>query len=71
VWLVRTGRRAWFVVLPMTFLMAITVWSLGLQAADGKTPPANRVVAVLLVGLAAFLVVECVRAARRPAAAPV
>jgi carbon starvation protein len=72
VWLVRTGRRAWFVVIPMTFLMAITVWSLGLQAADadGKTPPANRVVAVLLVALAAFLVVECVRAVRRPAPAP-
>ena len=74
VWLMRTGRRAWFVVLPMLFLLAITVWSLvelALKEPSAKdpSPVSNRVVAALLIGLAAFLVAECVRAVRRPAAA--
>ena len=38
-------------------------------SAKDPSPVANRVVAALLIGLAAFLVAECVRAVRRPATA--
>ncbi len=82
VWLKRSGRRCWFTVLPMLFVMAITLWSLLGQArtffgsirdrATGALVPvtlANGVVAVLLAGLTALLVIEALRALRRPAAA--
>ncbi len=75
VWLKRSGRPYWFTLLPMLFVMAITVWSLGMQAARafrtelGLNPgTVNGVVAVLLVGLAGLLVVESLRGGgRRPA----
>jgi carbon starvation protein len=76
VWLRRTGRPCWFTVLPMLFMMTITVWSLLGQILTffrGKdvVAYANGVTAVLLLGLAALLAVESSRAllaARRPAA---
>ncbi len=75
VWLKRSGRPYWFTLLPMLFVMAITVWSLFLQATRafrsgfGLNPSSvNGVVAVLLVGLAGLLVVESLRR-RRPEAA--
>lgn len=85
VWLRRTGRPCWFTVVPMAFVMAITVWSLVLQivqfagkarAADGSlvgAQVANCAVGVVLVGLAAFFTFEASRALlrpRRPDAAP-
>jgi carbon starvation protein len=81
VWLRRSGKRVWFVALPMVFVLGITLWSLTGQAlgffrsttdATGALVPAmlaNGVVSVLLVGLAALLLVEGVRAVRRPAPA--
>jgi carbon starvation protein len=77
VWLKRMGRPTWFTVLPMLFVMTITVWSLVLQAigffdrvtdAAGALQPAalaNAVVTVLLLALAALLVADAVRAWRR------
>jgi carbon starvation protein len=79
VWLKRSGRAYWFTLAPMLFVMAITLWSLIGQAKgffgairDVKTgalmaaPLANGIVAVLLGGLAVFLVVEAARVLGRP-----
>jgi carbon starvation protein len=73
VWLHRTGRPSLFAVLPMAFVMTITLWSLVLQvrtaaatvAASGlhvDTATLNGVVSVMLIGLAVVLIVEGVRA---------
>jgi len=82
VWLRRTGRPSWFTHLPMAFVLTITVWALALQAwagltgwrgADGTVDAsllANGVVATALLALAGMVVVEAVRALRRPAARP-
>jgi carbon starvation protein len=81
VWLRRSGRRAWFTAVPMVFVLTITLWSLVGQAigffgqvrdpATGafRAPAlANGVLAVALVALASFLVLEAVRGRRRAAA---
>jgi carbon starvation protein len=73
VWLHRSGRRYWFTLLPMLFVMTITLWALILQGAaiagvlfNGAAPAAadvmNGVVAVLLFGLAALLITDGARA---------
>ncbi|MCK6460554.1 MAG: carbon starvation protein A [Planctomycetes bacterium] len=75
VWLRRTGRPCWFTVLPMLFMMTITVWSLAGQIltffrGGSVVAYANGVTAVLLLALAALLSFESSRAllaARRPA----
>jgi carbon starvation protein len=79
VWLRRSGRRCWFTVLPMIFVMGITVWSLAAQVkgylgkvADPKLRGmalANGSVGILLMLLTAFLLCEAARAlaGRRPA----
>ncbi len=79
VWLRRTGRPCWFTVLPMLFVMTITVWSLVAQIAttslvDAKTgdvlvaATANTVVGGTLILLTAFVVFESARALLRPVA---
>jgi carbon starvation protein len=35
VWLRKTGRRAWYVLAPMAFVMGITVWALSIQVFVG------------------------------------
>jgi carbon starvation protein len=78
VWLKRSGKRAWFTIGPMAFLLVITLWSLLGQfiqfsraAVDAKTGAlvipsvANAAVAVALFALTAFLVVEAGKAMRR------
>ena len=73
VWLYRSGRRCWYTVLPMMFLMTVTVSALVVQAGEGLTVlrtaglrwnPVllNGVVAVLLLGLTAVFVIEALRA---------
>jgi carbon starvation protein len=80
VWLHRTGRPSLFTVVPMAFVMTITLWSLVLQvrtaaatlAASGlhvDTVMLNGLVSVMLIGLAVVLIVEGFRAiqpAHRP-----
>jgi carbon starvation protein len=77
VWLVREGRRAWYVIGPMVFVMVTTVTAVALQALAGArtiaaqglsfTPPViNGLVAMLLLVLAVAFVVEALRAARKP-----
>lgn len=81
VWLHRTGRRCWYTVAPMVFVLAITLWSLVAQVLDfwgrrtheGAVVPANianAAVGVALIGLAVFIVVEALRALRRPFVEP-
>lgn len=77
VWLVREGRRAWYVIGPMVFVMVTTVTAVALQALAGArtiaaqglsfTPPViNGLVAMVLLVLAIAFVVEALRAARKP-----
>jgi carbon starvation protein len=60
VWLKRSGRRCWYTAVPMVFVMAITLWSLVLQAQVGlrssaAVPVINGVVSLVLIGLAVIL----------------
>ena len=78
VWLAKSGRAWWFTAAPMAFVMIITVWALlrqaytgatGFRAPDGSVNSIaliNAAVAVVLIGLAGTIVVEAVRAIRRP-----
>jgi carbon starvation protein len=79
VWLRKTGRKCWYVVLPMAFVMTITVWSLWLQVLDfaqkaragGENAGANyanAIVGLVLLALAVYFVFEAVRTFRRPSA---
>ncbi|MCC6284987.1 MAG: carbon starvation protein A [Phycisphaerales bacterium] len=77
VWLVREGRRCWYVVAPMVFVMAITAAALALQIGDGvrsvrlhgglvyEPRQLNAWVALVLAGLAAVYVVDAVLALGR------
>lgn len=69
VWLQRSGKRYWYTLAPMFFVMGITLWSLVLQARAAiggaielglrpDTMMMNGVVALALMVLAAFLVLE-------------
>ena len=81
VWLHRIGRRTAFTVLPMVFLLVITIWSLrgqiraaaavvAVHGARLDTTTANGVVCVLLLALTAVLLGETVRALRAGEPAP-
>ncbi len=75
VWLYRTGRRYWYTLAPMVFLMTVTVTALVLQAAEGVAAVRttglrwdatilNGVVAILMIGLTVVFVMEALRAAQ-------
>ena len=79
VWLRKNGKACWFTVLPMLFVMTITLWALSAQviAFFGKvkdpvtrafqmTPFWNGLVGSLLILLAGYLVVESSRALLKP-----
>jgi carbon starvation protein len=79
VWLRQKGKRYWFTLAPMLFLMTVTLWSLAgqtlefirilLAAQPGASvivQVANGAVAVLLFALTAFLVYEAIRVVSRP-----
>ncbi|MBI1909817.1 MAG: carbon starvation protein A [Deltaproteobacteria bacterium] len=77
VWLHRVGKRYWFTLIPMVFVMIITFWSLLKQidvayqqvlvreATAGVLPIINGVVALLLLFLALGVTVESVLVFRR------
>jgi carbon starvation protein len=80
VWLRRGGKRGLFVLIPMAFVLTITVWSLSVQALAAMraasafglkldAPTFNGGVSVLLIALALVLALEAIRALRRPEAA--
>jgi carbon starvation protein len=68
VWLKREGRRYWYTLLPMLFVLGVTLWSLVLQAqsalssAGGLIQTLNGLVALMLLGLALALIVFGTRA---------
>jgi carbon starvation protein len=72
-WLRRSGKPFLFTLLPMLFVLTITVWALGrialgsLAAAATRIEVANGAAAAVLIGLALFLVAQAVRTARRSA----
>jgi carbon starvation protein len=82
VWLARSGRTWWYTAAPMAFVMIITVWALVRQAWTGVTrfrsldgsvnsiALINGTVSIVLMALAGLIVIEAVRAVRRPVAAP-
>lgn len=72
VWLSRQGRRYWFTLLPMIFVMAVTLWSLAIQASGAvqrilagglglDIAALNGIVALVLIALAGVLVFEAAR----------
>jgi len=76
VWLRRSGRRNWFTVIPMLFVMGVTLWSLLIQMTgavgsvlqgDGRLgiDTVNGVVALMLALLAGLLIVEAGRTLRQ------
>lgn len=84
VWLRSTGRRTWYVLWPMVFVMFITVIALSIQifagvrdAAAGRWSSAgslnptvlNAGVGLMLLGLAVLFIVEGARAFRKTGAA--
>lgn len=75
VWLHRSRKPTLFVLAPMLFVTAITLWSLVLQIGmlgrgAGATALTNGVVSLVLLGLALLLIGEAARAWRAaPAAA--
>jgi carbon starvation protein len=78
VWLKRLGKRYWFTLAPMAFVLAITLWSLTGQAiqflgaasaAQGgrlAAPLANAIVSGALFALTVLIAVEATRAVVRP-----
>ncbi|MBI5431830.1 MAG: carbon starvation protein A [Planctomycetes bacterium] len=69
VWLRKNGKSAWFTLVPMAFVLVITLWALGtlawtnLRASAGfDVALANGVAAAALVLLALFLLVSGMRA---------
>jgi len=75
VWLHRSGRRAWFTMVPMVLVMAVTLTALFFQAralVDGTTATAqiNGAVAIVLGVLAATLIAYAIRAFTSPRSAP-
>jgi carbon starvation protein len=72
VWLRKEGRGNLFVVIPLAFLLVVTLWALLSQASSSfaasqgwDASRANGVVALVLVGLALFLIVRAVTELRR------
>lgn len=77
VWLARRGRTPWLTLGPTIFMLVMTTWSLGLTLwqrgrllAAGTAQPAHQMefwVALVLVVMSLWLVVEALLLVRRPA----
>jgi carbon starvation protein len=78
VWLIKTGRNALFTLLPMAFMLVMTVWSLALQIAPWLRAVASRaevspdvaisgVCGVVLLILSVWLLAEAARILARRA----
>jgi carbon starvation protein len=73
VWLRKQGKPYWYTIIPMLFVMAVTVTALVLQARaliDASiltTPWINGLVSATLLGLATTLVIYATRAWKTPA----
>ena len=78
VWLAKQGKRYWYTLIPMLFVMSITLVALAVQITLGvragiasktvmKAEVLNAAVGVVLLGLAVMFIVQALRALRRPA----
>ena len=71
VWLHRAGKKAWFTIVPMVLVMAVTVTSLVILVDDLFVAPAgssgwiNGLVAAVLLALTALLVGAAIQVMRR------
>jgi carbon starvation protein len=72
-WLARSGRRAAFTLLPMVFVLSITLWALARLAWDNLRATrgldialVNGAASVALVSLAAYLLLRAARSVVRP-----
>jgi carbon starvation protein len=65
-WLRRTGKKALFALVPMIFMVSMTLWALSLLILSGETSVVVRGIAVLLLLLAVLLVVQAARAFGKP-----
>lgn len=80
VWLRNNGKRCWYTLLPMLFVMTITLTALAVQITHGvralskptidTTTAINGAVAAILLVLAAFFIFQSIRALQRRAAQP-
>jgi carbon starvation protein len=61
VWIIKTGKNAWYTIIPMIFLLAITVWALILFVKPSflnLSPDVNGVVAAILLLITGLLFFE-------------
>jgi carbon starvation protein len=66
VWLRRRGRKPWYLLLPMIFVMTATVAALIGNAADSAKPGVLRALSVILLAVAAAIVGLAARPLIRP-----
>lgn len=80
VWLWREGRRCWYTVIPMVFVLSVTLTAIAVQIVDGARAyaqngwtgpkPLNAVVASALLALALVFIFEACRTALRARVRP-
>ncbi len=71
-WLIRSGRSFLFTLLPMAFVLVVTIWALSRivldqsKKADGlSVQTINALVAGILIALAVYLLIQAVKVVRR------
>jgi carbon starvation protein len=67
VWLRRRGRRPWYTIVPMAFVMTATVAALIGNAADSAKPDVLRALSVVLLAVASAIIALAARPLLRPA----
>jgi carbon starvation protein CstA len=63
--MIKTGKNAWYTVIPMIFLLVITVWALILFITPwlpSLDPTVNGIVAIILLLITGVLIFEAYRA---------
>jgi carbon starvation protein len=72
VWLIRSGRSFLFTLVPMAFVLVVTIWALSrivldqLKKADGlSVQTINALVAGILIALALYLLAQAVKVVRK------
>lgn len=68
IWMKHSGKRILFIVLPMVFMVVMTIWALCLLIGEYGLSPIGIIAALLLL-LALLLIIEAARALRVKAAA--
>ncbi len=61
VWLQAEGKKVWYVIAPMAFMLVMTIWSLGILVLEARMAGVVRWVAGFLLVLALVLAFEAAR----------